>query len=214
MDYLSKAKKALEQNRIKGAKALLKEHYLQLDKQEFEAKLRVEYDELFPYYTEHTSFGIEYNIDYMDSINKDIELASDSREYISHEITSYKEVKYRYRLPINYSEDEDYVTFEEYKNETKVITEAIEEVKEVDEDGNEVITQEYVAEVTEPLRPFIKSDYTDLVTDYINSKYTTLRENEYPSIYEFADAWVKDDEVGMQEYKDKCLAVKAKYPKA
>jgi ATP-dependent exoDNAse (exonuclease V) beta subunit len=39
------------------------------------------------------------------------------------------------------------------------------------------------------------------------------RKNEYPPIEEFLDAYAKDDEVALQEYKDKCMAVKNKYPK-
>lgn len=29
----------------------------------------------------------------------------------------------------------------------------------------------------------------------------------------FTDAWVKNDEEAMESYKDKCLAVKARFPK-
>ena len=39
------------------------------------------------------------------------------------------------------------------------------------------------------------------------------RVKEYPPIEEFADAYAKDDAVGLAEYKQKCLDVKAKYPK-
>ena len=39
------------------------------------------------------------------------------------------------------------------------------------------------------------------------------RKREYPPIEDFADAWVKQDEAALEEYRQKCLAVKAKYPK-
>jgi hypothetical protein len=39
------------------------------------------------------------------------------------------------------------------------------------------------------------------------------RKLEYPPIEDFADAWVKQDEVALEEYRQNCLAVKAKYPK-
>ena len=44
--------------------------------------------------------------------------------------------------------------------------------------------------------------------DYVNQRLIS-----YPEIGEFLDAWVKDDEVALEEYRQKCLAVKAKYPK-
>jgi hypothetical protein len=35
----------------------------------------------------------------------------------------------------------------------------------------------------------------------------------YPEIGEFIDAYIKGDEQAMEEYKQKCLEVKAKFPK-
>jgi len=35
----------------------------------------------------------------------------------------------------------------------------------------------------------------------------------YPELGEFVDAWIKGDTNAMEEYKQKCLEVKAKYPK-
>jgi hypothetical protein len=43
--------------------------------------------------------------------------------------------------------------------------------------------------------------------------YSEKRESEYPNFAEFLDAWVKDDQAALDAYKQKCLAVKAKYPK-
>ncbi len=45
------------------------------------------------------------------------------------------------------------------------------------------------------------------------SAYSFYRKTEYPPIEDFADAWVKNDEQALEEYRQKCLAVKAKYPK-
>ena len=39
------------------------------------------------------------------------------------------------------------------------------------------------------------------------------RKHAYPPIEDFADAWVKQDEAALEEYRQKCLAVKAAYPK-
>ena len=44
-------------------------------------------------------------------------------------------------------------------------------------------------------------------------EYVIQRSNTYPSLKEFADAWVKNDTVALEEYRQTCLAVKAKYPK-
>jgi len=43
--------------------------------------------------------------------------------------------------------------------------------------------------------------------------YVRQRINFYPEIGEFVDAWVKDDQKALEEYRQKCLAVKQKYPK-
>ena len=43
--------------------------------------------------------------------------------------------------------------------------------------------------------------------------YVKKRLVEYPSIYDYIDAIVKNDQVQLQEYIDKCNAVKLKYPK-
>ena len=44
--------------------------------------------------------------------------------------------------------------------------------------------------------------------------YAELRETEYPPMAEYLDAIVKGDVEAEEVYKAKCLAVKAKYPKA
>lgn len=44
--------------------------------------------------------------------------------------------------------------------------------------------------------------------------YQVKRRAEYPPVADFLDAWVKDDQAGLEAYRDACLAVKAKYPKS
>jgi hypothetical protein len=46
------------------------------------------------------------------------------------------------------------------------------------------------------------------VTDYYRNRL-----HSYPDMGEFMDAWVKNDQIALEEYRQKCLAVKAKYPK-
>jgi hypothetical protein len=43
--------------------------------------------------------------------------------------------------------------------------------------------------------------------------YVRQRVMAYPELGQFADAWVKNDTVALEEYRQACLAVKAKYPK-
>lgn len=43
--------------------------------------------------------------------------------------------------------------------------------------------------------------------------YALLRKAEYPPIEEYMDAYVKGNTTAIKAYKDKCLAVKEKYPK-
>jgi len=44
--------------------------------------------------------------------------------------------------------------------------------------------------------------------DYVRQRVTA-----YPELGQFVDAWVKNDEAALEEYRQACLAVKAKYPK-
>jgi len=43
--------------------------------------------------------------------------------------------------------------------------------------------------------------------------YAEKRAAEYPSITDYIDGIVKGDQAQVQDYVDKCIAVKAKYPK-
>jgi hypothetical protein len=43
--------------------------------------------------------------------------------------------------------------------------------------------------------------------------YVRQRINSYPEMGEFVDAWVKNDQAALEEYRQKCLAVKAQFPK-
>ncbi len=49
--------------------------------------------------------------------------------------------------------------------------------------------------------------------ELINMDYVRQRLTAYPELGEFVDAWVKNDQAALEEYRQKCLAVKAKYPK-
>lgn len=47
----------------------------------------------------------------------------------------------------------------------------------------------------------------------IDTQYQRDRRNEYPPIEDYIDGVVKGDQSQIDEYINKCLAVKAKYPK-
>jgi hypothetical protein len=49
--------------------------------------------------------------------------------------------------------------------------------------------------------------------DFAKEDYYRKRINSYPELGEFVDAWVKNDEKALEEYRAKCLEVKKKYPK-
>lgn len=72
----------------------------------------------------------------------------------------------------------------------------------------------------------IKSGLTQINPNEIDSLIKTKQQSEfdsndyyrkrlysYPELGEFVDAWVKNDQVALEEYRQKCLAIKAKYPK-
>ena len=45
-----------------------------------------------------------------------------------------------------------------------------------------------------------------------NLDYVRQRLTEYPQVTDFLDAWVKNDQVALEEYRHKCLAVKSNFP--
>lgn len=74
------------------------------------------------------------------------------------------------------------------------------------EDGNDIVETKLV-NVYEPV------DVSELAKQWKLLNYQILREPLYPNQSEYLDAMVKGDELVIQLYKDKCLAVKSKYPK-
>jgi hypothetical protein len=59
----------------------------------------------------------------------------------------------------------------------------------------------------------VEVEVVRLEKEWENTEYQRLRAKEYPDFKEYLDGLVKGDTEQMQEYIDKCLAVKAKYPK-
>lgn len=129
---------------------LITEELLRLDRAKFEAELIAEYDELFPAYRDMT----------------EDEIVAYDTENFSEDNPKPEEFIYP-QVEIDYSEDGTYKTLEEYKNETRVITEAVEAT--YDEDG--MVLTEAIPEVTEFVRPYTPIEVTD---DMIQSELAKL----------------------------------------
>ena len=156
-------KSQLERGKISLAGESVKEKYLAEDKAEWMNSMREEYDVLFPTYRDMTDEEkTVHDTEVIDEVETPIEREGDYEypqvqiEYITTEEVQVQEtidgeevqktIIQEVRTPSNY------VTLSEYINETRVITEAIEEVSHIEEiDGMEtkVVDVEAVAEVTE-----------------------------------------------------------------
>ena len=59
----------------------------------------------------------------------------------------------------------------------------------------------------------IEEKRAELILEYNSKNYQRRRKLEYPPITDYLDAIVKGDQSQIDEYIQKCLEVKAKYPK-
>lgn len=64
-----------------------------------------------------------------------------------------------------------------------------------------------------PTRQEVEAEVARLQQEWEDTEYQRLRKKEYPDFKEYLDGIVKGDQEQMQAYIDKCLEVKAKYPK-
>jgi hypothetical protein len=136
-------------------KGLITKELLRLDKVKFEADIKAEYELRFP--TKRDLTFEEYMSD------PDVDEYGIDIPYSKADIYNKKY--------IDYSQDENYVTFEEYKNETKVIQEAVyytydEFINDERNIGLEVSEEDYIPviktpEVTELVRPYTPIEVTD-----------------------------------------------------
>jgi len=136
-DYKQLANEMIEANKplskIQGA---LDKHFKQEHKKEFEATLRAEYDLLFP----------ATEIVQVEELQEDGSVVMIDTE-----------------VAIDYSDNPDYVTFDEYKAETIVVSEAV-----LDIDGN--VVEPEVTELVRPYVPPVQTDIDLLVTEDIDYK--------------------------------------------
>lgn len=82
-------------------------------------------------------------------------------------------------------------------------------IHELDQGQELKFNPDYPA-ITDPEHRYV---FFQGLEESMKNRYKIQREAEYPQITEYIDAWVKDDLVGLETYKEKCLAVKTKYPK-
>ena len=107
-----------------------------------------------------------------------------------------------------------------------MLIEASEKLQEDITEGSKRLVRVYIDEsVDSEGRPkyrykeilFSTNDSQEYVEDRLakvkTSLYKELRTAEYPPIEDYLDAIVKGDIEAEEEYKRKCLEVKAKYPK-
>lgn len=154
--YLETAKKQIEKGTVglDAIKSNLTRHIEAENKAKWDSDMRAEYDELYP---EHRD---------MTDAEKSSEYISDCiyRDDMGWEHIPIEDFEYP-KVTIDYSEDESYMTFEEWLNETIVVSEAIEAT--YDEDGMELTP--YVPEVTELVRPYVAPEVTDAEIDELLS---------------------------------------------
>jgi hypothetical protein len=142
---------------------LVKEELLRLDKARFDADMRSEYDELFPKYRDMTDEEKISHDTIVDELGEDTVIEREE-DYI------YPQVQIEYVTTDEEGNEvrtpAEYITYEEYKNETIVIQEAVYESQEVvnGSENSTVVTYEDVLvtpEVTELVRPYTPVEVTD-----------------------------------------------------
>lgn len=69
--------------------------------------------------------------------------------------------------------------------------------------------------IAKPARPEQPSTFDYRIKQWVPVQlaYDIHRRRAYPPLADFADAWVKQDEAALEAYRQKCLDVKAQYPK-
>lgn len=103
---------------------------------------------------------------------------------------------------------ESYLQGLEYKkwSEGKDLEATEEIIVGQDENGNDIVETRLV-NIYEPV------DVSEQVIKWRGQNFQIIRAPLYPPITMFADAWVKNDLVEMEHYRQLCLGVKASVPK-
>ena len=179
MTLQDKIKLAIEQGKIVGAKKLASELIATNHKAKWLEEKQAEYDLLYPEYRNMTD---EEYIAYQD------ELYGDGAEPILPIPQDETKVK------IDYSSDETYVTFSDWLNETKLVSEVvyytyeeyvaneqakyegIEDIPLLDEDEYNLLPSVKTPEVTELVRLYIALEITDEMVEDKLEEYSAYAE--------------------------------------
>tara|TARA_R110002012_G_scaffold109391_1_gene253160 strand:- start:190 stop:489 length:300 start_codon:yes stop_codon:yes gene_type:complete len=80
----------------------------------------------------------------------------------------------------------------------------------IDEDVDKIIWNPNTTPIS---KEDILAKKSELQADYDSKKYQRDRKVEYPSVEDYLDGIVKDDQTQIDKYIADCKAVKEKYPK-
>jgi hypothetical protein len=172
MDIKKRIRNAINYGVSKKDISLLVKELLQAEhKAEWDKAMRVEYEGLFPTYRDMT--WEEY---------KGINRAEDEIYYGKE---SYPDSVDKPQVRIDYSEDESYVVYNDWLNETKVVQEAKYEQVQYEDGSYSKEMVEVEPEITETVRPYIAIEVTDeMIDEYIN---TNLKDYINERIYKRLD---------------------------
>ena len=81
----------------------------------------------------------------------------------------------------------------------------------IDEDYKKIVWNS--PSIDMPTEEEVLNEVNRINDEYVSKEYQRLRIKEYPDHKDFLDAWVKNDQEALEEYRQKCLNVKLKYPK-
>jgi len=146
---MRKIERQLKLGLIDEAKVNLAKYYNKEHKSAWLEVMRAEYDSIYP--ISRNMSTVEYELAYANKIDNNIEIYTE--EYTP---------LFDNTIVIDYSEDKNYITFNEWLAETIVVQEAVEEVW--DEQGLDILV-EAVPEITEQVRP-----YTPMTTEEVEAK--------------------------------------------
>jgi len=81
---------------------------------------------------------------------------------------------------------------------------------EIDGSQDNLITEDLIQITLDDVNIINKKNQEEI---FSNLTYQQKRQSEYPSIYDYLDGIVKNDQNQINNYIDTCKAVKNKYPK-
>jgi hypothetical protein len=160
-------------------KGLITKELLRLDRVKFDEAMRAEYDSLYPMYREATKE--EYELEFA---KKEDMYYDEFYPYFENGDRQFPEFK----IEIDYSQDENYVTFEEYKNETIVVQEAV-----------YYTYQEYLLNATDPLSVIDENTFNE--APLIKTEEAIEQVRPYTPI-EVTEELIQSELDKMSEYKE------------